>query len=136
MADMQKVSDFLTDCGVFYLATCNDDAPALRPVGFKMVVDGKLYLGLGKHKDVYAQISATPKVCICATKKDGESWIRINADVELEDDAALVDKVFEEAPYLKPLYEENGWEMGVVRLASGTVTYYEKLMAPVATEEI
>ncbi|MBQ9042400.1 MAG: pyridoxamine 5'-phosphate oxidase family protein [Eggerthellaceae bacterium] len=135
MADKQKMSDFLGECGVFYFATTDGDAPVVRPIGFQMCKDGELYFGIGTHKAVFAQIKANPKVSIAGTKPDGTSWIRINAEVAFDDDPALVDAAFEVMPQLKPLYESNGWTMGMFHLASGNVTYYENLMAPTATEE-
>lgn len=136
MADMQKVSDYLAECRTFYVATVNDGAPAVRPIGFQMCYEGKLYLGIGTHKAVYAQIQSTPKISIAATKPDGQSWIRIVSEVEFDDDPALVDKAFEAMPFLKPLYEGNGWTMGIFHLVNGEVTYFENLMAPVETEII
>ena len=84
MADKQKISDYLKECGVFYFATVADGAPAVRPIGFQMCHEGELYFGIGTHKDVYAQIQATPKVSIAATKPDGKSWIRINGDIAFD----------------------------------------------------
>ena len=129
------MSDYLAECDVFYFATVDGDAPVVRPIGFQMCHDGELYFGIGTHKAVYAQIQATPKLSIAATKPDGQSWIRINGEVVFDDDPALVDAAFEVMPFLKPLYEGNGWTMGVFHLANGTVEYYENLMAPVGTEE-
>ena len=135
MADMQKVSDYLSECGVFYLATIDGDAAAVRPIGFQMVIDNKLYLGLGTHKNVYKQMVAAPKISISATKPDGTSWIRISGTAVADDDPALADKAFETMPQLKPLYESNGWTMGIFHLENGSVTYYENLMVPALTEE-
>lgn len=135
MADFQKVGEYLAECGVFYFATVEGDAADVRPLGFQMVVDNKLYLGLGTHKNVYAQVKANQKVAISATKADGASWIRIKGTAVFDDDPSLVDKAFEAMPQLKPLYESNGWEMGVFHLENGTVTYYEQLMVPALTEE-
>lgn len=135
MADKQKMSDYLAECRVFYFATVDDGAPAVRPIGFQMCHEGELYFGIGTHKAVYAQIQATPKVCISGTKPDGSSWIRIKGDVVFDDDPALTDAAFEAMPQLKPLYESNNWTMGIFHLANGSVTYYENLMAPTATEE-
>ena len=39
-------------------------------------------------------------------------------------------------PFLKPLYESNGWTMGVFHLGAGNVTYFENLMAPVESEDL
>ena len=134
MADKQKMSDYLAECGVFYFATTEGDAPVVRPIGFQMCHDGELYFGIGTHKAVYAQIKANPKVCIAGTKPDGSSWIRISGEVAFDDDPALVDAAFEAMPQLKPLYESNGWTMGMFHLVNGSVTYYENLMAPAGTE--
>ena len=135
MADKQKLSDYLGECGIFYFGTVSGDAPVIRPLGFKMVVDGELYFGVGTHKDVYAQLKANPNVYLCATKPDGKSWVRVSGKAVCDDDPALVDAAWVEAPHLKPLYEDNGWTMGIFHLEQGTVTYVENLMAPVATEE-
>ena len=134
MADKQKMSDYLKECGVFYMATVADGAPAVRPIGFQMCYNGELYFGIGTHKAVYAQIQATPKVSIAATKPDGTSWIRINGDVVFDDDPALVDAAFEAMPFLKPLYEDNGWTMGIFHLEDATATFIEGFMAPSRTE--
>ena len=135
MADKQKLADFLTECGVFYFGTVVGDAPVIRPLGFKMVHDGELYLGVGTHKDVYAQLNANPNVYICATKPDGKSWVRVAGKAVCDDDPALTDAAWEAAPQLKPLYEGNGWTMGLFHLEQGAITYYENLMVPVQTEE-
>ena len=134
MTDKQKIADYLSECGAFFFGTVKDDAPVIRPLGFKMVVDGQLYFGIGEHKDAYKQLVANPNVYICAIKPDGKTWIRIAAKAVCDDDATLVDKAFEAAPHLKPMYEQNNWKMGIFHLEEGTVTYVENVMAPVATE--
>ena len=135
MADKQKLSDYLAECGVFYFGTVADGAPVIRPLGFQMICNGELYLGVGTHKDVYAQIKANPNVYICSTKPNKTSWVRVSGKAVLDDDPALVDAAFEAMPQLKPLYDQNGWSMGVFHLEQATVTYYENLMVPVETEQ-
>ncbi len=135
MADKQKMSDYLAECRVFYLGTVDGDKPVVRPLGFQMCYNGELYLGIGTHKAVYAQIKANPNINISATKPDGKSWVRIAGKVVFDDDPALVDAAFEAMPQLKPLYESNGWTMGVMHLGEGNVTYYENLMVPVESED-
>ena len=135
MADKQKLYDYLNECGIFYFGTVDGDAPVIRPLGFKMVVDGELYFGVGEHKDVYAQLTANPNVYICATKPDGKSWVRVSGKAVCDNDPALTDAAWAAAPHLKPLYEGNGWTMGIFHLAEGKIIYVENLMAPVETEE-
>ena len=135
MADMKKMSEYLAECKTFYFGTAKDDAPVIRPLGFQMLHDGQLYFGVGTFKDVYAQLTANPNICICATKPDGTSWIRVSAKAVCDDDPALTQAAWEAAPHLKGLYESNGWTMGIFHLEEGKVTYYENLMSPAETEE-
>ena len=135
MADKQKLSDYLGECGIFYFGTVVDNAPVIRPLGFQMIRDGELYLGVGTHKDVYAQLKANPNVYICATQPNATSWVRVSGKAVCDDDPALVDAAFEVMPNLKPLYDQNGWTMGIFHLEQGKVTYYENLMVPTLTEE-
>ena len=59
---MSKINDFLTEAGVFFLATVDGDQPKLRPLGAHMELDGKVLFGVGDFKDVYRQMVANPKV--------------------------------------------------------------------------
>lgn len=135
MADKKKLSEYLAECSPFYFGTVVDGAPVIRPLGFQMLVDDELYLGVGKFKDVYAQLTANPNVYICATKPSRTEWVRVSGKAVCDDDPALVEAVWQAAPRLKEMYEKNGWEMGVFHLEQGTITYVENTMQPVATEE-
>ena len=99
-----------------------------------MVKDDQLYLGIGKHKDAYAQLVANPNVYICGCKPSGSEWIRIAGRAVCDEDPALVEAVFEHAPDLRGLYESNGWEMGVFHLEDAKAIWVENVMAPVRTE--
>ena len=134
MTIQEEISTYLAECGVFYFGTVDGEAPVIRPLGFQMARDGQLYLGVGTHKNVYAQLKANPNVYICGTKPDGASWIRVAGKAVCDDDPALVDAAFEVMPNLKPMYESNGWTMGIFHLEDATVTFVEKLMAPARTE--
>ena len=50
---MSKVNDFLTEAGVFYLATVDGDQPKVRPLGAHLEMDGKVIFGVGDFKDMY-----------------------------------------------------------------------------------
>ena len=47
---MSKVNDFITEAGVFYLATVDGDQPKVRPLGAHMEMDGKVLFGVGDFK--------------------------------------------------------------------------------------
>ena len=135
MSAQQNLYDYLNECGVFYFGTVADGAPVIRPLGFKMMIDGQLYLGVGSFKSVYAQLKADPHVCVCATKPDGTSWVRVAGKAVVDDDPALQDAAWEASPQLKPMYEANGWTMGIFHLEDAKASYYENFMAPAKTEE-
>ena len=46
---MSKVNDFLTEAGVFYLATVDGDQPKVRPLGAHLEMDGKVLFGVGER---------------------------------------------------------------------------------------
>ena len=43
MSSREKVYEYMNKCGVLYLATINNNKPKLRPLGFRMMVDGQIY---------------------------------------------------------------------------------------------
>ncbi|HAG10955.1 MAG TPA: hypothetical protein DCK76_06145 [Desulfotomaculum sp.] len=73
---MEKVLVFLKENPVFYFATEEGDQPKVRPFGFFMEYEGKLYFSMGRHKKVYRQILENPNAEICTASAKGE-WIRI-----------------------------------------------------------
>ena len=68
---MSKINDFLSEAGVFFLATVDGDQPKLRPLGAHFDMDGKVLFGVGDFKDVYRQLVANPKTEIVACKENG-----------------------------------------------------------------
>ncbi len=134
MSVQEEIQQYLADCGVFYFATIDGDAPVVRPLGFSMSYDGMLYFGVGTFKNVYAQLSSNPHVYVCASKPDGSGWIRIAGNAVCDANPALVEACWQAMPDLKPLYEENGWEMGIFHLEDATATWVDGPMTPVRTE--
>lgn len=103
---MDKLMEFLNEAGTFFYATCDGDKPRVRPFGFRMVIDGKFYFGMGKQKQSYAQTIANPNIEICAMNKKAE-WIRIRGIAVPDDSEETMAKVFENSPHLKMLYNEQ-----------------------------
>lgn len=122
MSNIKKVDDFLTDAEVFYLATVTEEnKPKNRPLGFHMLVDDKIYFGVGTFKEVYKQMKENPYVEISATVN--ANFIRYYGKVVFDDDPKLVDMVFEIMPEIKELYEKSGWQMGVFHLEEATCEF-------------
>ena len=83
---MNEVYEFLKKCGVYYLATVEEDQPRVRPFGSVDLFEGKLYVQTGKVKEVSKQMQKNPKVELCAF--DGKSWIRIAATAVRDENLA------------------------------------------------
>ena len=80
---MKEVLDFLKDAGFFYFATVDGDQPALRPFGFFMEFEGKLYFGTSETRNVYRQIQANPKFQVAVVGKDMR-WLRITGKAHFD----------------------------------------------------
>lgn len=103
---MSKVNDFLTEAGVFFLATTDGDQPKLRPLGAHMEMDDKVIFGVGDFKNVYKQMKANPKVEIVACKQDGH-WMRYTGKAVFETDEKYANAMLDGAPHLKDIYNET-----------------------------
>ena len=130
---MKEITEYLKEARTFYLATENGDQPEIRPIGVLQEYDGVLYTAVGKHKNVYKQIQANPKICIVAMNKG--SWVRVRATAA-DAPQEIVDKVFADNPFLKTMYnEETGRELGVLALTDGEVEFCS-MMGPDRTEKL
>ena len=103
---MSKVNDFLSEAGVFFLATVDGDQPKLRPLGAHLEIDGKVVFGVGDFKAVYRQMVANPKVEIAACKQDGH-WMRYTGRVVFEEDPKYAEAILEAIPSLRDIYNEK-----------------------------
>ena len=117
---MSKVNDFLTEAGLFFLATADGDQPKVRPLGLHFELDDKVLFGIGDFKDVYKQLAANPKTEIVACKPDGH-WLRYTGKAVFESDPKYAQAALEVMPNLKSIYnEETGHKMMVFHLEDAT----------------
>lgn len=120
---MKEVLKFLNENHTFYIATVDGNKPKVRPIGFFMAYENKLYFSIGKHKKSYQQIAANPYVEICTASPEGE-WIRINGRAVFDDRDEVMQKVFETMPMLKDMYnEKTGNILGNFYLADATAEF-------------
>lgn len=105
MEGMQKVNDFIKECGHYFIATVDVDQPRVRPFGTINIFDGKLYIQTGHKKDVAKQIEANGKVELCCF--NGSTWLRLSGtlaeDGRIEAKKAMLDAY----PELRSMYDEN-----------------------------
>lgn len=102
---MSKISDFLKEAGIFFMATADGDQPKLRPLGAFLDVDGKIIFGVGDFKDVYKQMVKNPLVEIAACKPDGH-WLRYTGRAVFETDGKYAEQMIKEF-HLDTVYNEQ-----------------------------
>jgi uncharacterized pyridoxamine 5'-phosphate oxidase family protein len=117
---MEEVQKFLKECGVYYLATVEDDQPRVRPFGTAEIFEGHLYIQTGKKKDVYKQIEKNPKVELCGFK-DGK-WIRVSGKLNIDDRIEAKKDMLDKNPDLRNMYNENDDNTAVLYFESGRAT--------------
>lgn len=102
---MGKITDFLKECGVFYLASVHGTAPRLRPLGFFMEYEGKLYFGIGNNKEVYHQLQINPQFEICCTSKDNK-WLRLRGKAMFDESPETLAAAYKAMPMLETIYAD------------------------------
>lgn len=121
---MNEILKFITDAKVFYLATVEDDKPRVRPFGFAMEHQGKIYFCTSNQKDVYKQLTSNSQFEACTMSKDGQ-WIRLQGKAVFDSSASAKAKVFEIMPGLSNIYkspEDPSFEVFYVE--DGEATFY------------
>ena len=117
---MSRINDFLTEAGVFFLATVDGNQPKLRPLGAHMEINGKVMFAIGDFKDVYKQLVANPLTEIVACGSNGK-WLRYTGKAVFETDPKIAEAVLEGAPELKAIYnDETGYKLKLFHLEEAT----------------
>jgi uncharacterized pyridoxamine 5'-phosphate oxidase family protein len=120
----KEVLDFLNANRPFYMATVEEGGiPRVRPMGFVMEHEGKLWFGMGTHKNVYKQLKANPKVEITTTASPSNDWLRISAEAVFDTRPELFKAALEVMPHLREIYPEGGPTMGICKLEKGEAIF-------------
>lgn len=123
MNDMQKVQDFLKNCGYYFLATDDAGQPQVRPFGTAQIINGKLYIQTGKAKDVFKQMAINPKIAIAAY--DGkDKWLRLRATAVDDDNIAAKRAMLDAYPNLKKMYNAEDANTRVLYLKDVNGAFY------------
>lgn len=128
MSDMERVCQFLKDCGTYYLATVEGDQPRVRPFGTANIFDGKLYIQTGKVKDVSKQIAANPKVEISGFT--GGKWIRLTGTLVNDDRVEAKQSMLDAHPALKNMYSAEDDNTQVLYFENASATFCSFTDAP------
>jgi len=119
---MNEVLKFLTDNSTFYIATIDGDRPRVRPFGFVMEFEGKLYFCTNNQKNVYKQLKANPYFEVSTTSPD-RRWIRLRGKAVFNSTPAVKAKALEVTPALKNLYSVEDSIFEVFYIEEGEATF-------------
>lgn len=101
---MNEILKFITDAKTFYIATIEGDKPKVRPFGFIMEHEGKLYFSTTNQNNLFNQLASNPYCEICTVSSDGK-WIRLSGKAVFDSRIEVKAKVFDVMPELKNMYK-------------------------------
>ena len=118
---MNEVYEFLKECGVYFLATVDGDRPRVRPFGTIDVFEDRLYIQMGKVKNVSKQIEKNPKVELCAFR-DGR-WLRLSGELVRDERVEAKKHMLDQYPNLRSMYDENDGNTEVLYFKNAKATF-------------
>ncbi len=104
---MDTACEFLEANPVFHLATVDEGKGRVRPFGFFMKRNNRLYFCTNTTKDVYKQLVTSPDIEISNMGSDGTSWLRIRGKIAFDDSREAKAQAFEERPSLLRIYPKG-----------------------------
>lgn len=88
---MDRIYEYLKNAHLFYIATCEDDQPRVRPFGFVMKFHDKLWFSVVEGKLVFDQMMKNPKIELCIIGTDG-TWLRVAGTAVFDPEEELLAK--------------------------------------------
>lgn len=119
---MQEVLAFLKEAGTYFLATCENGQPRVRPFGTIHLFEGRLYLQTGKAKAVSRQLHANPRLELCAALNG--RWLRVEATAVEDDRREARVSMLEAYPSLRSRYSPDDGNTEVWYLRNASATFY------------
>ena len=119
---MKEAYDLLKQAGTYFLATCEEGQPHVRPFGTIHLYRDRLYFQTGKSKTVSRQLRANPRVEICAML--GDKWLRVEGSAVLDDDREARVSMLEAYPSLQAMYSPDDGNTEVWYLRNCSAALY------------
>lgn len=127
---MNEVLSFLAETKTFYLATVEGDKPKVRPFGFVMEFEGKLYFATNESKPSFQQLCVNPNIEISATNANNE-WMRLSGEAVFDTRPEVKARLIEVAPHLRGMYDKPGSPvLAPFYLKNGEATFCSLAAAP------
>ena len=128
---MKEILQALTENPTFYLATAGPEGPCVRPFGFVMEYEKKLYFVTSSNKDVFKQLKANSRIEICSTPTEGMTWMRLKGKAVVDSRKEIIQKAFEIAPVLAQIYQTpDNPIVEMFYIAEGEATFYSFVDQP------
>ena len=102
---MNETCELLKQAGTYFLATCEEGQPHVRPFGTIHLYQDRLYFQTGKSKAVSRQLHANPRLEICAML--GSDWLRVEGCAVLDNDREARVSMLEAYPSLQAMYSPD-----------------------------
>lgn len=122
---MDKVIQFLTENPTFYLATVEGDAPKVRPFGFVMNYNNKMYFCTSNQKKVYKQLKTNPQFEVSTTSKTGE-WLRLRGRAVFDTNKETKKAALDSAPFLSSMYSADDPKFEVFYIENAEAKFYNR----------
>ncbi|MBQ2831942.1 pyridoxamine 5'-phosphate oxidase family protein [Methanobrevibacter sp.] len=115
----ERIDEFIGEAKVFFLATVDGDKPKNRPLGFHLLKDGKIYFGVGNHKDVFKQMAENPFVEIVALVET--DFLRYYGKAVFEETYDFAESIVRGNEFLESIYnDETGFKLAIFHLEEAT----------------
>lgn len=118
----QKVSGFLDNAKVYYLATTEGDQPRVRPYGAHILYEGKIYVMAFYHSNATRQLAQNPKAEICAFH--GET-LRVECELIEDKRPEVKEAVLVKYPQLKEALGDHAENAVMYEARNATATFYK-----------
>ena len=115
---MREALEFIQKAKVFYLATAENNVPHVRPMGFIMECGGKLAFMTDNTMSLYKQLTANPKVELCAIDENMNT-LRICGTVKFATTPETQRMVLDVMPALAKSYSVGDGKLEVFYLDDG-----------------
>jgi uncharacterized pyridoxamine 5'-phosphate oxidase family protein len=102
---MNTAFEFIKASPVFHIATVDGAKARVRPFGFIMKRNNKLYFCTNKTKDVYKQLKKNPDIEI--SDMGNNVWLRIRGRIVFDETREAKAQAFEESANLLRIYPKG-----------------------------
>lgn len=121
---MNEILQFLTENPTFYLATVEGTTPKVRPFGFVMNYQEKLYFCTSNKKNVYKQLTQNPYFEVSTTSKSHE-WIRLKGKAVFHSTKETKQAALTAAPFLSNLYSADDPTFELFYIENGEANFFD-----------